>query len=152
MRDCLMMPECAHSLCPVPLVCEELDLGYQIDQDDTGCRFTADGETVVQLESQGGMAVLPEEMTLPEPRQKLAQAAQPEVAGGAAVRGSWDHMWCWPGAEVQQSEVAGSVSTEQSLSGGEVQQLEVAECEQQSLHAVLVAVEPGLVAYGLQSG
>ena len=50
-----------------------------------------------------------------------------EVAGGAAARGSWEHMWCWPEAEVQQSEVAGSVSTEQLLNGEKVQQLEVAE-------------------------
>ena len=50
---------------------------------------------------------------------------QSEVAGGAAVRGSWDHMWCWPESEVQQSEVAGSVSTE-------VQKLEVAGAEVQN--------------------
>ena len=47
MRDCLMMPECAHSLLPVPLVCEERSWGYQIDQGNTGSRFTAEGETVV---------------------------------------------------------------------------------------------------------
>ena len=41
------------------------------------------------------MAVVPQELVLPVPRQKLAQVVQqPEVAGGAAVRGSWDHMWC----------------------------------------------------------
>jgi hypothetical protein len=61
---------------------------------------------VVQLEAQGGMAVLPEGVTLPESKQKLAQTAQgvqqSEVARGAAVRGSWDHMWCWPESEVQQ--------------------------------------------------
>ena len=62
MRDCLIMPDCAHSLCPVPLVCEEEGWGYQIDQGNTGSRFTAGGETVVQLENKGGMAVLPEEM------------------------------------------------------------------------------------------
>ena len=103
MRDCLMMPDCAHSLLPVPLVCEENDWGYQIDQGNTGSRFISGGETVVQLESPGGMAVLPEGMALPAPKQ-LAQATQrvqqSEVAGGAAVRGSWDHMWCWPEAEV----------------------------------------------------
>ena len=240
MRDCLMMPECASSLLPVPLVCEERSWGYQIDQGNTGSRFISEGETVVQLESQGGMAVLPEGVVLPEPNQKLAQAAQrvqqPEVAGGAAIRGSWEHMWCWPEVEVQQSEVPDSAivegglvkntchqpqssidrsvnsvgsqinaqravgnsngsgvtdtvrggevqqlevaelecehklpewdSTEQLLSEEKVQQLEVAEesdysdsevqgmvCEpeQQSLHAVLVAMEAGLVAYGLQS-
>ena len=80
-----------------------------------------------------------EGMVLPVPRQKLAQATQgvkqSEVAGGAAVRGSWDHMWCWPEAEVQQSEVAGSVSTEvqkpevAGKGGGEVQKSEVAGCE-----------------------
>jgi hypothetical protein len=64
MRDCLMMPDCAHSLLPVPLVCEENDWGYQIDQGNTGSRFISGGETVVQLESQGGMAVLPEGMAL----------------------------------------------------------------------------------------
>ena len=104
MRDCLMMPECAHSLLPVPLVCEERSWGYQIDQGNTGSRFTAEGETVVQLESQGGMAVLPEGVVGPEPGQGLAQTAQrvqqPEVAGGAAIRGSWEHMWCWPEVEV----------------------------------------------------
>ena len=70
---------------------------------------------MVQLEAQDGMTMLYEEMILPAPRQKLAQAAhrvqQSEVAGGAAVRGSWDRMWCWPESEVQQSEVADSVST-----------------------------------------
>ena len=104
MRDCLMMPECAHSLLPVPLVCEERSWGYQIDQGNTGSRFTAEGETVVQLESQGGMAVLPEGVVGPEPGQGLAQTTQrvqqSEVAGGAAIRGSWEHMWCWPEVEV----------------------------------------------------
>ena len=83
----------------------------------------------MQLENMGTMAVVPQEVVLPVPRSKLAlvstpEVAQvalpgPEVAGGAAVRGSWDHMWCWPEVEVQQLEVAG---------GGyhEVQQLEVA--------------------------
>ena len=65
MRDCLIMFDCAHSLLLVPLVCEENGWGYQIDQGDTGSRFTLEGETVVQLEAQGGMAVLPEEMVLP---------------------------------------------------------------------------------------
>ena len=101
-RDCLMMPECAQSLLPVTLVCEEKGWDYQIDQGNTASRFTAEGETMAQLESHGGMSVRPEEVTLPEPNQKLAQAAQrvqqPEVAGGAAVRGSWEHMWCWPSA------------------------------------------------------
>ena len=133
MRDCLMMPECAHSLLPVPLVCEERNWGYQIDQGNTGSRFTAEGETVVQLESQGGMVVLPEEVVVSEPGQGLAQTAQrmqqPEVAGGAVVRGSWEHMWCWPeGGGVQQLEVAGSTEVQQPEVAGiaEVQQLEVA--------------------------
>ena len=63
---------------------------------------------------------------LPVPRQKLAQVVQqPEVAGGAAVRGSWDHMWCWPKPEVQQPGLADrdSVDTVPEL---EVQNLEVA--------------------------
>ena len=115
MKDCLIMADCAHSLLPVPLVCEEKGWGYQIDQGNTGSRFTAEGETVVQLEAKGGMAVLPEEMVLPAPRE----VHQLEVAGVAPARGSWEHMWCWPEGEVQQPEVAGSVSTE-------VQQPEVA--------------------------
>ena len=61
-----------------------------------------------QLEAKGGMAVLPEEMALPAPRE----VHQLEVAGVAPARGSWEHMWCWPEGEVQQPEVAGSVSTE----------------------------------------
>ena len=69
---------------------------------------------------------------------------------------------------MQNLEVAGSVSTEQSLSGGEVQQLEVAGSEralglqlevdirvrQQMLHALMVAQSEGTVgvsAYGLES-
>ena len=94
MRDCLIhiMSDCAHSLLPVPLVCGEEGWGYQIGQGNTGSRFTSEDETVVQLEAQGGMTVLPEEMVLPAPRQKLAQTAQgvqqPKVAGGAAVKGS----------------------------------------------------------------
>ena len=71
MRDCLIMSDCAHSLLPVPLVCEEKGWGYQIDQGNASSRFISEGETVVQLEAQGGMAVLPEEMVLPAPRQKL---------------------------------------------------------------------------------
>ena len=76
--------------------------------------------------------MLPEGMALPAPKQ-LAQAAQrvqqSEVAGGAAVRGSWDHMWCWPEPEVQNPEVAGSVGTEvqkPEVAGAEVQNPEVA--------------------------
>ena len=60
MRDCLIVPDCAHSLLPVPLVCEEKGWGYQIDQGNTGSRFVSEGETVVQLGAKGGMAVLPE--------------------------------------------------------------------------------------------
>ena len=73
MKDCLIMSDCAHSLLPVPpLVCEEKGWGDQTDQGSAGSRFTSDGETVVQLEAQGGMTVLPEEMVLLAPRQKLA--------------------------------------------------------------------------------
>ena len=179
MRDCLIMADCAHSLLPVPLVCEEKGWGYQIDQGNTGSRFTAEGETVVQLEAKGGMAVLPEEMVLPAPRE----VHQLEVAGVAPARGSWEHMWCWPEGEVQQPEVAGSVSTEvqgSEAAGAKVQPPEVSkdmefskdmprelseesdysdsevqcmvcEPEEQSLHTVLVAEGAGLVAYGLQS-
>ena len=70
MKDCLIMADCAHSLLPVPLVCEEKGWGYQIDQGNTGSRFTAEGETVVQLEAKGGMAVLPEEVVLPAPSRR----------------------------------------------------------------------------------
>ena len=93
MRDCLIMPDCAHSLCPVPLVCEEEGWGYQTDQGNIGSRFTARGETMVQLENtcKGGMAVLPEEMVLPAPRE----VHQLEVAGVAPARCSWEHMRCW---------------------------------------------------------
>ena len=104
MKDCLIMADCAHSLLPVPLVCEEKGWGYQIDQGNTGSRFTSEleGETVVQLETQGGMAVLPEGMVLPTPREVHqvegagSRVSQLEVAGGATTRGSWEHMWCWP--------------------------------------------------------
>ena len=89
MEGCLIMPDCAHSLLPVPVVCAEKDWGYQIDEGNTGSRFTRGGETVVQLDRMGTMTVVPQEFVLPVPRQKLAQVVQqPEVAGGAAVRGS----------------------------------------------------------------
>ena len=94
MRDCLIMSDCAHSPLHMPLVCEEKGWGYQIDQGNIGSRFTSEDETVVQLGAQGGMAVLPEGVALPEPKQKLAKTAQQQVALGAIVRGSWDHMWC----------------------------------------------------------
>ena len=97
MEGCLIMPDCAHSLCPMPLVCEEKGWGYQIYEGNAGSRFTEGGETVVQLDRMGTMAVLPQEFLVPVPRQKLAQVVQrgqqSEVAGGATVRGSWDHMW-----------------------------------------------------------
>ena len=41
MRGCLMMSDCAHSLLPVGLVCAEQACGYQLDQGNTGNRFTA---------------------------------------------------------------------------------------------------------------
>ena len=69
---------------------------------------------------------------MPEPGQGLAQTAQRvqqlEVAGGAAVRGSWEHMWGSPEVEVQQPEVAGSTEVQQPEVAGstEVQQPEVA--------------------------
>ena len=53
-------------------------------------------------------------------QQRVQQRVQqPEVAGGAAVRGSWEHMWCWPEVEVQQPEVAGSTEVQQpEVAGG----------------------------------
>ena len=44
---CLVVSDCAHPLLPVPLVCEGEGWGYQIDQGNTGSRFTAEGETIV---------------------------------------------------------------------------------------------------------
>ena len=67
------------------------------------------------------MAVLPEEMVLPAPRE----VHQLEVAGVAAARCSWEHMRCWPEGEEQQSEEVDSVSTE-------VQELEAAGTEVQN--------------------
>ena len=130
MEGCLIMEGCAHSLLPVGSVCAEKGWSYQIDEGNTGSRFTKGGETIVQLESMGTMAVVPQEVALPVPRSKLAPGSTPgstpevaqvalpgpgvaerasrvpqlEVAG---VRGTWEHMWGVPEVEVQQLEIAG---------------------------------------------
>ena len=71
----------------MPVVCAEKDWGYQIDEGNTGSRFTRGGETVVQLDRMGTMAVVPQEVALPVPVSKMAQSVQrvqtPEN------RGSW---------------------------------------------------------------
>ena len=45
------MDECAKSLCPVGVVCEELDLGYEVQQGNTGASFTKGGKPVLVLGS-----------------------------------------------------------------------------------------------------
>ena len=70
------------------------------------CRDSVFNRIVNQITSKSGV-LIKSGVVLESESGILMIIEQSEVAGGAAVSGSWDHMWCWTESEVQQSDKQG---------------------------------------------